>query len=461
MGAAASSHDPRHVRIWNNLNGLNSANARLQMLQTLMEGPEYIAATKRAGIYAELLGWMGAQRRGEYFSWPKPYSASPTPSYTQSSPQPPPSFREFMSPPSMGGYGPQTKNMTMPPPPMATKQRQHTQSAALATIAPPKRALDVLHESYMLLGLDDSKPLTHEVLRSAYKRAAIKVHPDKGGSPEAFDAVTRAFTYVEEVLNKLLPKSGAGIGSDDERFSMKVNPENAMRMRGVTSSVAAAPPGTLQLENAPPIALNPKKLDMNVFNKLFEENRLPDPEHDGYGDWLKSQEGRSSSTEVMRGKYNKDLFNKMFEDDAKKTTVPKSDSELATYKAPNDMIMAPGFGTELGVVKKEHFTKSTGHMIGGAGLAYTDLKYAYTDGATFSQEVSGVSLEGRPKTIEQAKTEYNAPPRPLSAEESAAIASIERAREYAEQQRQMRVAARDVDVEEAHNRLKSRLLIRN
>lgn len=440
MGQIASSHDPRHVRIWNNLNALSSTNARLQMLHTLMEGAEYITAAKRAGIYAELLGWMSAQRRGEYFAWPTPYSSS------QTIPMP---VRTMGSMPPMPTMG------SMPPTrPEVTKNRQ------LATIPPPKRAMDVLHESYLLLGLDDSKPLTHELLRNYYKRAAVKVHPDKGGSAEAFDAVTRAFLYIQEVLDKLLPKTGKS--GTDERFSMKVNPETAMRMRGdyVPGSVDPAPPGTPQLENAPPIALNPKKLDMNVFNKLFEENKLPDPEQDGYGDWLQSQEGRASSTEVMRGKYNKDIFNKMFEEDAKKV-VATTKSELTPYKPPNDMIMAPGFGTELGVVKKDNFIKTTGNTLGGAGLAYTDLKYAYTEGSTFSQEINDVHLEGRPKTLEQAKTEYNAPPRALSSEESAGLAAIERAREYAEQQRRQRVAAYDVDVESAHNRLKSRLLIRN
>jgi curved DNA-binding protein CbpA len=314
--------------------------------------------------------------------------------------------------------------------------------SALATVPPPKRALDTLHESYALLGLDDSKPLTHESLRAAYKRAAIRVHPDKGGSPEAFDEVTRAFTYVQEVLNKLIPRAAA---ADDARLTAAVTPETAARARAVVAPV----------EDAPPIALNPKKLDMALFNKLFEENKLPDPDKDdGYGDWLKTHtSGRASSTEAMRGKYNKDMFNKLFEDEARRSTTSEA---LTAYKPPSELMLAPGLGTELGADRPAQYTK----VAGGAGIGYTDLKHAYGDGSTFSQEVSGVSLEGRPKTIEQAKMEYGSAPRPLTAEESAAVASVERAREEAERQRRMRLATRDVDAEAMHTRLKNRLLIR-
>ncbi len=455
MGAAASSHDPRHVRIWNNLTSLTSASARMQMLDTLFSAPEYVAAAKRAGVYADLLGWMGAMRRGEYFPWPSPYAAP------QAAAQPAVKPAQILGPPSItrapARHAPQPQAPTLrisdeqPPRPVG--------STALARIPPPKRALDYLHECYELLGLDDSKPLSHEVLRSAYKRAAIKVHPDKGGTPEAFDAVNRAFTHVQEVLNKLIPK-GATDG-DDPRFKMTVSPESAMKARGdyIPGSVTPAPAGAARLEDAPPIALNPKKLDMNLFNKLFEENKLPDPERDdGYGDWLKSQEGRGASTEVMRGKYNKDMFNKMFEEEARRSGGGSA-TALAKYAVPSDLTLAPGFGTELGKGRPDQFTKALGSMNGGAGLAYTDLKHAYGDGSTFSQEVANVDLEGRPKTIAEAKLIYSEVPKPLTEEQKAVIASWELAREQAEQQRRARLAARDVDVETAHNRMKSRLMI--
>jgi hypothetical protein len=314
--------------------------------------------------------------------------------------------------------------------------------------------MDVLHESYRVLAIDDTKPLTHEGLRTAYKRAAVRAHPDKGGSPEEFDAVTRAFLYLEEILEKLIPKTAAD--GNDPRFTAAVTPETALHARGGGSGGVPAPPGTPRLENAPPIALNPKKLDMNVFNKLFEENKLPDPDKDdGYGDWLKAQDARGPAT-AMRGKYNKDVFNKMFEDEAKhQTSSGGGGSALSAYRPPSDLVMAPGFGTELGADKPQSYTKATN----AHGIGYTDLKMAYTDNATFTHEVAGAGADGRPKTLEEAKREYGSAPQAMTPEQAAAVAAFEQAKAAAEMQRQRRAAARDIDAASYHDRLKNRLMI--
>lgn len=425
------------------------------MLDTLLSGPEYVNAAKRAGIYAGLLGWVSATRRGEFYPWPDPAVAAPVAGMTD----------RFIPQPQMRpqneilhqAYAPTTLQRP------AVSQRSssapeipsvHHRQQQLAVIPPPKRALDVLHESYRILGIDDSKPLTHDVLRMSYKRAAVKAHPDKGGSPEEFDAVTRAFLYLQEVLDKLIPKT-ASDGSDP-RFTAAVTPETALQARGLytTATAAPAPPGAARLEDAPPIALNPKKLDMAVFNQLFEQNKLPDPDKDdGYGDWLKAQEARGPTT-AMRGKYNKDIFNKTFEDEAKRQAASDA-SALTAYRPPSDLIMAPEFGTELGGDRPQSYTKAPN----GSGIAYTDLKQAYTDKATFSQEVSGVRMEGRPKTLEEAKREYGNAPQAMTPEQAAAVAAFEQAKAAAEAARQRRAAARDVDAAAFHDRLKNRLLI--
>lgn len=462
MGAAASSQfDPRHVRIWNNLSNLESPAARIQMLDTLFSAQEYVNAAKRAGLYASLLQWKAAYLRGEYSAWPGQQGYGMGVQQAALGP-PPPSITRAPTThvPLSASHGPLSASHAQaqrPPTLRITDSVTPPRQQQLAVVPPPKRALDVLHESYKLLGLDDSKPLTHDALRSAYKRAALRVHPDKGGSPEAFDAVTRAFTYVQEVLDKLIPKT-AKDGSDP-RFSAAVTPENALKARGIHPT-APAPAGTPQLADAPPIALNPKKLDMNVFNKLFEENKLPDPDKDdGYGDWLKSQDNRGATNTVMRGKYNADLFNKMFSEEAVRNSGAAKSEALAKYAPPADLVLAPGFGVELGRDRPAQFTKTA--VTGGKGLDYTDLKFAYGEGSTFSQEVANVSMEGRPRNLEEAKREYGSAPAAMSAEQAAAVAAFERSKEFAEQQRRQRLAAHDVDAESLHTRMQQRLLIRN
>jgi hypothetical protein len=424
------------------------------MLDTLLAGPEYVNAAKRAGIYSGLLAWISATRRGEFYPWPNPASES-VPAYATDRIIPQPQMRpqnEILH----QAYAPTALQRPMVSQRSAAVPQVHQQQ--LAVIPPPKRALDVLHESYRILGIDDSKPLTHDGLRMAYKRAAVKAHPDKGGTPDEFDAVTRAFLYLQEVLDKLIPKTAAD--GSDPRFTAAVTPETALQARGMyttVSSVAPAPPGAARLEDAPPIALNPKKLDMAVFNQLFEQNKLPDPDKDdGYGDWLKAQEvrGASASTTALRGKYNKDIFNKTFEEEAKRQAASDHTS-LTAYRPPSDLIMAPEFGTELGGDRPQSYTKAAN----AHGIAYTDLKQAYTDKATFSQEVAGARMDGRPKTLEEAKREYGSAPQAMTAEQAAAVAAFEQAKAAAEAARQRRAAARDVDAAAFHDRLKNRLMI--
>jgi hypothetical protein len=43
---------------------------------------------------------------------------------------------------------------------------------------------------------------------------------------------------------------------------------------------------TKRWDSIKPVSLNPDKLDINAFNKLFEQTRMPDPEESGYGDWF-------------------------------------------------------------------------------------------------------------------------------------------------------------------------------
>jgi len=421
--------DGKYIRIWDNLAGIKSNDARIQMIQTLFSSQEYVNIAKYAGMYEPVVRWVNATRRGEYAVWPTRMTTGAAPVTTTVS---------FVKPDTKAGAAV----------PVAPRIRIEEPTRQLAKIAPPKRALDVLNESYSILGIDDTKPLSHDVLKVAYKRAALRAHPDKGGSAEAFDEVTRAFLYIEEVLNKLIPK-----GTDD-RLSVPVTMDAALRARNTFTGTraTASPSGLTELEDAPPVALNPKKLDMAVFNKLFTENKLPDPDKDdGYGDWLKSQESdsRRIPADAMRGKYNHDVFNKTFQDEAKKITTA-----VAKYTPPAELTLAPDFGMELGGKRPATYTKAPS----GSGIGYTDLKFAYGEGATFSQDAIDTNV-GRPRNLEEAKREYHSAPMAMSPEETAAIRRIEQARETEEMKRRQRLAAHDVDSETLHNRMKTRLLI--
>ena len=54
-----------HVRIYKNILQIQSPHTRLQMLETVLSGPEYVASVKQAGIYGPVLSYISAVRRGD------------------------------------------------------------------------------------------------------------------------------------------------------------------------------------------------------------------------------------------------------------------------------------------------------------------------------------------------------------------------------------------------------------
>jgi hypothetical protein len=139
----------------------------------------------------------------------------------------------------------------------------------------------------------------------------------------------------------------------------------------------------------------------------------------------------------------------MFEEDARRRNAGSA-SQLAVV-APQQLVMAPGLGLEIGREKADNYTAPA-----NADLNYTDLRYAYTKGSTFSGEVSGVQVAAR--TIESYKAARENVG--LSDEEHKAIAQQEAMMARQEQNRQLRAANEHVVANDYFERMK-RLVIRD
>ena len=192
------------------------------------------------------------------------------------------------------------------------------------------------------------------------------------------------------------------------------------------------------------VTLNPKSLNMAVFNKMFEEFRTSDPDvDDGYESWLKDT---SEPSKTYSGTVTKDNFNSVF---AEQNKSKKADS--STF-VPEALYMHTFTGSELGRDRPAQYTKP---MYQGSGLGYTDLRYAYSDGSTFSQEVEGLSVASR--TFAELEAERSSAPIPLNPFEMARIEEDERRRKVAEEERLKRMTSYDASAEERHARMKSRI----
>jgi curved DNA-binding protein CbpA len=410
MGANQSV-DPSHDRIWHNLSGIQNPATRAQMLETLLSSPEYVASAKRMGIYATVLQWLAAYRRGEVYAWP--YQSQQQPRVQQQRQQQP-------------------------------QQRQQYQQNQIIEHPIPRKAHDYFTECCDLLGIDETSPLSSEVIRTAYRKAAGRAHPDRGGDPELFDAITRASAYLQKIVDRV-----SGIRQQAALVNAPV-PQTQEQLQ-IYSDQRAVSVATIQ--DRPPVALSPKNLNMQLFNQLFDENKLPDPEKDdGYGDWLKASGTDDSVRDnpTLRKKFALDTFNKAFESE----TGSSGGKRNPAY--PSAITLQPTLGITLGGEKPPDYTAP----YGGRGVQYTDLRSAYTSESTFSQNVASAanSISGRPSNLKDMERARSGPLE-MSPDEKLRVQAYESQQQSAENQRVRRMAQQDEMANQYHTNLQRRLLV--
>ena len=418
MGANQSV-DASHARIWNNLCGIQNPATKAQMLETLLASPEYRNALKQMGVHSFCLQWLAGYNRGQVFQWP----------YAPSGQQ--------QRPPQQQQQQPQQQR----------QPQQQNYGNELIEHPAPKKAHDYFTECCDLLAIDESQPLSSELIRAAYKKAAIRAHPDRGGNPVLFDAVTRASAYLQKIVDRV-----SGIRQQAAAISAHV-PQTQAELDNYSQQRAGA---VAQLQDRAPVALSPKKLDMSLFNQLFEENKLPDPEKDdGYGDWLKTT-GQSDTVQEnssLRKKFALDTFNQTFQQESRQTGGGGGNG--AYY--PSAIILQPTMGVTLGGEKPADFTAAY-----GSRTQFTDLKSAYTSDSTFSQNVASAaaSLGSRPSNLKDMERARSAPVT-LSAEEQRRVRAAEEREKMLEDQRVRRMAQQDETAGRYHENLQRRLLVNN
>jgi hypothetical protein len=205
-----------------------------------------------------------------------------------------------------------------------------------------------------------------------------------------------------------------------------------------------------------PVQLNPSKLNLDAFNSMFEKTRIPDPEESGYGDWLKGgDDAAGSSAPKFGGKFNRDVFNQAFaEEQRSKNGAAAGGKSNAIVAQELSLASRMGFATELGRSGRDDYTVAANER----GVAYTDLKKAYTEYNTFSHQTAGVKVDNR--SIGQLSKEREKAPAPLANAEMEELQRAEAALVRREEQRRMTMAQEAIAENSYFERMK-RLVIRN
>jgi hypothetical protein len=193
---------------------------------------------------------------------------------------------------------------------------------------------------------------------------ALIMHPDKqGGNDYMFKMLTVCYkTLVKEYNKKVTDRQFNELKKDSQKHVQTYTPSTG----------------------------DPKKsFNIDKFNNIFEENKLPDSAKDtGYDDWLKTADADTKKAK-FKGKFTHTAFNEQFD----KIAQTEKSKHLVKYKEPEAMFTGKKIQyTELGMDNTDDFS---GDNLSRKSLNYMDLKIAHTTSRIVD-----------PKTVKNRKT-YN------------------------------------------------------
>lgn len=189
-------------------------------------------------------------------------------------------------------------------------------------------------------------------IKKAYKKNALKYHPDRAGNKykDKFQLITQAYIYL--------------LGKADE---------NNVLDKKINTKVEKMDYGDDINEAVENIYIDKDKFDINQFNKIFEDYKIPTSYDKGYSNLMNGAiENDKEDEQIFGEKFNNSIFNAHFDNKKNK----KKSSEIIEYNEPSalDSSMANLNHTFLGVDNMDDF----GSM-NNTNLSYTDYKKAHID----------------------------------------------------------------------------------
>ncbi len=432
MGTAQSHIEPRHVGIYQKLLAIQNSHTRLQMIDTLFGDPSIVQTAKQAGIYGQILQYAAAIRHNS--TPPKlPGEGQLYQQTTQGHAQ-----RGVLPAPIIQTRLPQTQggNQTQMTVQGGVRDQDSFQQVGKAKRS--EKALSFFTACLKVLNIQEEVALTEDMLKSAYKKAAIRAHPDKGGTKDAFDAVTRAYAYLLDILKLIKGRQTSG----EAGGGAVPNLETVRDQRGSASKEWQMP--------VEPVKLNPNNLDLNKFNQMFEQTRIPDPDEDGYGDWLKgadSGNGKIKNAKKFSESFNREVFNRMFEDEAKTSR----ETAIQSWQQPQELTLAVGMGVELGRDRPSDYTAAP-----NSKQQFTDLRAAYTSENTVSNQIQGVRVDNR--DFNSYKAQRERAPDAYNQSELAQLQAYEAQKKAQEDARRVRAAQEQLAARDYFDRMKQLVL---
>lgn len=198
--------------------------------------------------------------------------------------------------------------------------------------------------------LNVSRNCSIEQLRDAFKKVAIKVHPDKGGNQELFNIVVESY---KTIFQKLKGQSG------NKDFNELKN-----ESRREFSTMKKTKHVSFKLDDD-------QEGFQKKFNKVFDENRFHDSTVDeGYGHMMREHSAVREDIDIKRKVKNFKDFNSAFDEQE------VMNKEMVIYKEPEALVLSKSLAyNELGVDRIDDYSSDTTKS---SALGYCDYMKAHT-----------------------------------------------------------------------------------
>ena len=291
---------------------------------------------------------------------------------------------------------------------------------------------------YEIIGV--SKRFTLEELKYNYKKVAKKVHPDRGGNEKLFKLVTLAYKQLLEIYKlKQINKEFNELKSDFQEFTTNQDNQQRRHRDLNRSSDRSSKKSSRSRQNQQD--LNGNFGDM--FNKVYEENKIEDVYDRGYGDLMTESDANRPDIDIKKTVNSMKNFNQAFDD----TPISKHNKKIIKYRDP---IALPTSlktlqYTEIGIDKLSDFSTET------SNLSCVDYKKAHSTSKlidkNYVRQRSGYNDIGGLKA-ERANIDYN-----MSEEDLRKQAYLKKKEQLKELKRLERLQQMDMMHQESFNRI--------
>ena len=291
---------------------------------------------------------------------------------------------------------------------------------------------------YEIIGV--SKRFTLDELKYNYKKVAKRVHPDRGGNEKLFKLVTLAYKQLLEIHKlKQINKEFNELKSDFQEFTTNQDNQQRRHRDLHRNSDRSSKKSSRSRQN---------QQDSNgnfgdMFNKIYEENKIEDVYDRGYGDLMTESDANRPDIDIKKTVNSMKNFNQAFDN----APVSKHNKKIIKYRDP---IALPTSlktlqYTEIGVDRINDFSTET------SNLSCVDYKKAHSTSKlidkNYVRQRTGYNDIGGLEA-ERANIDYN-----MSEEDLRKQAYLKKKEQLKELKRLERIQQMDMMHQESFNRV--------